>query len=198
MNQAKLVKLFLALFLSAYSYLLSAKSIERIDIVGLKRTKPFVVKRELLVKEGQEFSKKQIKESCQRLRNLQIFATAECVLTEGSSPQSNVLTITVDERWTTIPIFKYSSGGGTSQLIIGTYDINVFGNYLELGGQYERTGDKNSGVVWYRNKRFLGKRLELFLNLWSVARERTLIGDRDNKTIIKNGTLLNCFPFKLE
>ena len=24
------------------------------------------------------------------------------------------------------------------------------------------------------------------------------IGDRDNKTIIKNGTLLNCFPFKLE
>ncbi|NRA47451.1 MAG: Maf-like protein, partial [Oligoflexales bacterium] len=24
------------------------------------------------------------------------------------------------------------------------------------------------------------------------------IGDRDNKTIIKNGTLINCFPFKLE
>ncbi|NRA47203.1 MAG: hypothetical protein HRU09_19815, partial [Oligoflexales bacterium] len=31
-----------------------------------------------------------------------------------------------------------------------------------------------------------------------IAANAEAIGDRDNKTIIKNGTLLNCFPFKLE
>ena len=30
------------------------------------------------------------------------------------------------------------------------------------------------------------------------ANKQVSIGDRDNKTIIKNETLLNCFPFKLE
>ncbi|NRA47417.1 MAG: Hpt domain-containing protein, partial [Oligoflexales bacterium] len=32
----------------------------------------------------------------------------------------------------------------------------------------------------------------------AIKVEPIIIGDRDNKTIIKNGTLINCFPFKLE
>ncbi|MFK7827367.1 MAG: BamA/TamA family outer membrane protein [Oligoflexales bacterium] len=190
MVQEKLKLLFLVVAVFLHNSFLFAKTIESINIVGLNRTQRFVVERELLVNIGKPYTYKQIEESCQRLRNLQVFATAECVLTPGQSPQVSILTITVDERWTTIPIFKYSSGGGATQLIIGSYDINVFGRYLELGGQYERIRDKNSGVLWYRNRRFLGKRLELFLNLWSVARERTLYNIWGKENSVEGGYML--------
>ncbi|NRA47085.1 MAG: hypothetical protein HRU09_19215, partial [Oligoflexales bacterium] len=42
-----------------------------------------------------------------------------------------------------------------------------------------------------------------FVSTWSLTSKffftinADIIGDRDNKTIIKNGTLINCFPFKL-
>ena len=186
----KVIRLFWMAIMALQSTVLVAKTLEDVNIVGLKRTKPFVVKRELLVKVGKPYSQSDIDESCQRLRNLQIFATADCVLSKGSADGQSILTITVDERWTTIPIFKYSSGGGASQLILGSYDINVFGRYLELGGQYERIGEKNSGVVWYRNKRFLGERLELFLNLWSVARERILYNIWGKENQVEGGYML--------
>lgn len=190
MSFAKILIAYLMFSIGLHTSYLGAQNIENIEIKGLNRTQEFVVKRELLVEPGQSFTQEQIDESCQRLRNLQIFATAECVLNPGSSEDNRILTITVDERWTTIPIFKYSSGGGVSELIVGSYDINVFGSYLEFGGQYERIGDKNSGVVWYRNKRFLGKRLELFLNVWSVARQRTLYNIWGKENRVEGGYLL--------
>ena len=190
MYNLKLVGRCLAFLSFFHGPLVYSEIISNIKINGLKRTKRYVVERELLVKVGDPYTQEQINESCQRLRNLQIFDTAECVISPGISEQRRILTITVDERWTTIPIFKYSSGGGASQLIIGSYDINVFGNYLELGGQYERIGDRNSGVLWYRNKRFLGRRLELFLNLWSVARERILYNIWGKENSVEGGYML--------
>lgn len=98
--------------------------------------------------------------------------------------------LTLKEKWTTIPIFKVSGGGGQTRFTIGAYDVNVLGYYQELGGQYERLGDENSGVIWYRNPRFLGKRLELFMSLWSITRSETVYEDLGRKNKIESALLV--------
>jgi len=175
-----------------YPALLTAnETISNVEIKGLNRTDPMVVHRELLSGVGSPVVQQDIDKSCQRLRNLQIFATVTCKTVPSVHSSGVTLLIEVDERWTTIPIFKYSAGGGATQLILGAYDINVFGLFQEYGGQYEKNGTRNSGVIWYRDRRFLNKRLELFLNFWSVSRQRTLynIWGKENK--IEGGYMLH-------
>ncbi|NRA45712.1 MAG: glycosyltransferase family 61 protein, partial [Oligoflexales bacterium] len=67
--------------------------------------------------------------------------------------------------------------------------INVFANADIIVGAHG-AGLTNVGF---------GKEGQWLIELVSPAHiNNHIIGDRDNKTIIKNGTLLNCFPFKLE
>lgn len=169
----------------------SAIRISRIDIDGLKRTHRIVVERELLYKPGDDVTHKEIDESLRRLRNLQLFASIDHELRSESSGDGRVYAsrIAVKEKWTTIPIFKVNSGGGVSQYILGVYDPNVFGRFWEIGGQYERLGDTNSGVVWMRNPRLLGERVGVGVDVWSTNRLRILYRDEGRSDEIESGFL---------
>ena len=129
--------------------------------------------RELPFSRGEMFTPEMEKESLTRLRNLLLFSEVNIgseILNDGSI----LITITVKEKWTIIPIFKAGGGGGINYLTIGSYDINVLGQYLELGTQYERLGNTNSGVFWFRNPRFLDKRLKLSADIWQLSRNHLL------------------------
>ncbi len=155
--------------------------ISEIEISGLKRTKPYVVLRELPFEKGEMVSVAQIEEGLQRLRNLGLFNTATHQL------HGETLHVTVVERWTLLPAFKLSSGGGATQLTVAVFDVNVLGRYLEFGAQYERLGSANSFVVWHRNPRLFDKRLLFGADLWTVDRPRILY---DTNGEIEGGFLL--------
>ena len=173
----------------------------RIDLIlmeGLERTHRKVVERELRFEEGGLASQRQLEESMTRLRNLGIFreVTYELITqrAEGQDVPSmskyprRVLKLTFDERWTILPAFKFGQGGGLTQFVVGLYDVNVMGRYLELGAQYDRLGYSdtfydgggaaNSYVVWFRDPRFLDTFLWVGADFWSVKRMRTLYDDR--------------------
>ncbi len=159
--------------------------VEAITIDGLQRTKPGVVYRELLVEEGEIASRAVIAESIQRVRNTGLFRKVTFELardtTEGSDTTEGdravTLQIEVDERWTTLPMFQLSSGGGTYRLITGAYDTNFLGRYLGLGGRYERLGETNSFYAWAYDPRAFNERLRLGVELGSRNRTFTLYGD---------------------
>lgn len=183
--------------------------IEAILVKGLSRTKRYVIERELLFEEGSYTSDTQIEESMTRLRNMGLFREVTYRLItkpvkEGESVDAKaggiprrVIELTFDERWTTLPAFKFGQGGGITQFIFGLYDINVLGRYWEIGGQYERLGYQetffdsggaaNSFVVWFRNPRFLDSFWRVGADLWSVKRIRTVY---DGQGDIEGGFLL--------
>ena len=149
------------------------KVIATINVQGLQQTKEFVVNRELLISRGDTLQSDVLEESLQRLRNLRLFHRIVDIYSIDKNNQLHV-TLLLSETWTTIPIVKLTSGGDTTSLAIGAYDINLQGSYQEAGAQYEAWDGESGGVIWYRNPRFLNQRLRLGIDAWSVKRPRHL------------------------
>jgi outer membrane protein assembly factor BamA len=160
----------------------AAEPVEDIHIEGIRRTKPFVVERELEFNLGDPLRHEDLEESMRRLRNLGIFSTA------SYEAYGTGVTVSVAERWTTIPIFKFNQGGGLTQLIVGAFDVNTLGRYLEFGAQFERLGRANSGVLWFRDPRFLNQRLWFGADLWRINRTQLLY---DEAGEVEGGFLLS-------
>lgn len=147
---------------------------------GLESTQRRVVARELRyagVRPGAHVGRAQVEEGVQRLRNMRIFRTVRYALAPlhagatpatppdcaSTSPQH--LTIEVEEKWTTLPILSFRQGGGTYRLILGAYDTNFLGRYLDVGAQYERLGDANSFLVWAGQPRLFDRRVHAEIGL---------------------------------
>ncbi|MFN0246662.1 MAG: BamA/TamA family outer membrane protein [Kofleriaceae bacterium] len=153
-----------------------APAILAIHVKGLTRTHEHVVRQELelaSVVVGASFRADALAEGLQRLRNLLIFRTVDAT-TAVSANNEVTIEVRLTERWTVIPIFRFAGGGGTTYVILGTYDVNFLGRYLEVGGQYENLGGTHSGVAWIRKPRLLGTRWSVGLDVWKVTRPREL------------------------
>ncbi|WP_075769423.1 outer membrane protein assembly factor BamA [Aerophototrophica crusticola] len=77
--------------------------VERIDIVGNTQTLDKVIRREMLLAEGDAFSLSKVKRSEQRIKDLGFFAQdggVEVKTAEGSSRDQSVVTVTVQEEST--------------------------------------------------------------------------------------------------
>jgi outer membrane protein assembly factor BamA len=97
--------------------------------------------------------------------------------------------IEVKERWTTIPILKFSSGGGVGQVALGLYDPNIAGKYIEAGGQYTRLGKTNSGVAWLKIPNISNSNWGLDFQLWKTNRLRTKYDQGSDTPLVKTGFL---------
>jgi outer membrane protein insertion porin family len=71
--------------------------VERIDVNGNYRTLDKVIRREMLLVEGDPFSISKIRRSEQRIKDLGYFLEAKVTPTEGSAPDQSVLTVDVQE-----------------------------------------------------------------------------------------------------
>ena len=141
--------------------------IKNIEIEGLKKTSPQVVHKAIGVEVGENISVEQLKKIKQDLKNLQIFSNVEVEKKSGCD-----LVISVNEKWTTIPILKFGSGGGTKYYVLGAYDVNFLGTYQEVGAQYENFQSNDSFVVWYRNPHFAGNKIKIGFDIWNIMREK--------------------------
>jgi outer membrane protein assembly factor BamA len=136
----------------------------RLVINGLNRTDTSVVLQEFNFGSQQILDSLHFAEGLQRLRNMGIFSKVE------GHWDANEAVVHLAEKWTTIPIFKASTGGGVNSLTAGIYDPNVFGKYLELGSQYQNYGGTHSGVIWWREPRLWRERTLFGGDLWLMHR----------------------------
>lgn len=157
-------KLFLLLSLLPSTFAFA--NVKSIIITGLSRTEESVVLRELPYKIGDNIDESQSEQAKQKLYNLRLFSEVKHEIVNSNDGQ--YVKIDVTERWTTIPILKFSNGGGITQFTLGAYDINLFGKYIEGGAQIQKRGSSTAGVVWLREPRLFGSNLKFSLDLWSV------------------------------
>lgn len=151
--------------------------IRRVFVEGNKRTDRDVIIRELVFEPGDAVTRDQIEESVQRLLNVGVFDEVDYELVRVADTEPDpayFLVLTLEERWTIIPVANGSFGGDLLQLQLGVFDINLLGRFLRAGVQYRRLGDTNSFSVWFRDPRFLGKRLMLGGSVSRSARIRVL------------------------
>lgn len=97
--------------------------------------------------------------------------------------------MSLKEVWTTLPIFKVNSGGDVLQTTLGIYDPHVFGHFKELGVQYERLGDTDSGVVWFKDQRLFSPTWGVDIQLWSTNRLRIKYFNQPEDPVVKTGFL---------
>lgn len=120
--------------------------VERIEIVGNIRTRDAVIRREILIAEGDAFNTTKIRLSRRRLVNLGFFEKVEISNRVGSAPDQMILTIKVDEKAT---------------------------GELSLGAGFS-TQDGPLGTIGLREKNFMGRGQDLSLSFLISFRQTNL------------------------
>jgi hypothetical protein len=88
------------------------------------------------------------------------------------SENGKVETVKLKEKWTTIPVFKFNSGGGIQQTTVGVYDPNVLGRRIELGAQIETLAGAPSVVFWNKVPRLFETKFFSDFQVWRTQRPR--------------------------
>ena len=161
----------------------SAVVVDRLEIIGNTKTKYAVIADEIEFSPGMNIDEPWITEAQQRLQNIRLFTDVKVKRVK------NVVNVKITERWTTIPIMKFNSGGGVQQLTLGVYDPHIAGRNLELGTQYQKLEDTHSGVIWFKKPRFLSRSYGIDLQYWKTNRLRTKYDQTEDRLVVKNGFL---------
>jgi outer membrane protein insertion porin family len=95
--------------------------VQRIDITGNTRTLDKVIRREMLIVEGDPFNEAKLKRSEERIKNLGFFKKVTVTHQPGSTPDQTVVTVNVEEQSTG----ELSLGAGFSTTDGPLADINI-------------------------------------------------------------------------
>lgn len=117
-------------------------------------TRQEVVKRELLFKEGDKYDHFLINESERNLRSLKYLRQVKIVPTaEGDFVDMHV---SVQDTWTIIPQWGYSSGTGREKLSVGLAESNLVGTGKRVEALYEEDDKRESIEAVVDDTRVLG------------------------------------------
>ncbi len=126
--------------------------VRQIVIQGNKRTRNSVIRNELDTRPGDRFDPRRWADDVQSVKDLNLFWTTETTMT--TRPGSVDLYLTVEDKWTLIPSFGFTSTPDVLEWYAGVYDANLFGLNMEAGGVLYRKRGGNSYHLWYTNRRF--------------------------------------------
>jgi len=128
------------------------------------KTRPWVVRREILLKEGEPFDSARAAETERNLRALRVFRRVRVDSARGENG-ALVLRVETQDAFTTRTDFAFRrSGGGRTGLTwsVGMTERNLFGTATALGVRYRDTPDRTAVLI-------SGQRQRLFANRVGVA-----------------------------
>jgi outer membrane protein insertion porin family len=167
--------------------------VERIDVVGNKKTKDFVIRREFRVAEGEPVNAFLIERGRKRVRALGFFKSVDVTHKTGSAPDQTVLTIEVVEDESNNLSFGvgYSMAEGVAGDISLT-ERNFLGNgqwlRLNLAGSLTRL----QADIGFTEPRFLGTNLAAGFDLFYKDVDYTTQASYQSQKI--GGTLRLGYP----
>lgn len=129
------------------------------DVANLLHTdtKHSVIRRELLLDEGDPADPELIAESERNLRDLDYLRRAR-VFTRPVGPDEVDLIVHVQDTWTTEPRLSFSSGGGSERTEFGIVEKNLFGRGKRITLRRSEELDRDSNQVLYDDPRVWGSR----------------------------------------
>ncbi len=137
--------LLLALALPSFA---QDKTISKIEIEGLKKTKKSFLLRLIKVKEGSVYNENKVKTDIQRLNRLAGIAKANYQVT-NTKDGNLTLIYTIEENFTIIPGLRISTANnGEFAFRVSAFEFNGFGTNQIYGGFYQRDVFDSYGVFW--------------------------------------------------
>jgi outer membrane protein insertion porin family len=142
--------------------------IERVDISGNVRTLDKVIRREMLLVEGDPFNKSKLARSEQNIRDLDFFETVSFEVKPGSAPDKSVINIAVVEKST--GEVSLGAGFSTSDGVIGDVGIrerNLLGKGQDLKFSTVLSADTTRFDVGFVEPYFLNRDVSAGVNLFN-------------------------------
>ncbi len=135
--------------------------VEKIEILGNTVTNETVIRSELLLDEGDPYSKVKVDKSISRLKSRRIFASVKETTTAGELPNSKNIKITVEE----MPTGEISAGAGIGtnggSFAFNISENNWLGRGMTVSANADVSADSISGSLSFTdpNYNFTGKQL---------------------------------------
>lgn len=124
-------------------------------------TREWVVRQELLFKEGDSFDSFLLEESERALRQLRFLR--KVALTPQFDGEFVDVVVDVQDTWTLFPQFKFSSGSGTDRTSVGLVDSNLLGYGKRLEAFYADDEGRQTIEGVYEDNRLFGSQNRLIL-----------------------------------
>jgi outer membrane protein insertion porin family len=158
--------------------------VERIDIIGNVRTLDEVIRRELLIYEGDAFNRTLVERARRRLTALDFFEKIDFREEEGGAPDKIVLVVEVAEKST--GKISFSVGYSSTEKIVGSVELterNLLGK-----GQYLRLNTslsfKRQSVDFsFTEPYFMGMPLSAGIDLFATKSDNTQYSSYKSKQI---------------
>ena len=163
--------------------------IENIIIKGNTKTKDHVILREILLKEGDVFSKSKLINSFRNLANLRYFSTVLPDVLQGSEPDLVDVVINVEEQSTAGIQFGVTFSGSPDP---DTFPMSVFaqweeknllGTGRELSASVNAASDTQSLILGFTENWLLGKPLSLGVDFSIAHKTKYAYQDLDYNNI---------------
>ena len=169
------------------------KYVERINIIGNNITREDVLRNKLILDEGDAFNKILHNKSISQLRSLNYFKSVKSEVVEGSSKNSKIINIEVEEK----PTGEISAGAGfgTSGTSIGfaVKENNFLGRGIQFSSNLELSDESIRGMLSMSNPNFRGSDQSVFTTIQSSETNR--LADFGYKTTKTGFTLGSRFEY---
>jgi outer membrane protein insertion porin family len=167
--------------------------VERINITGNNITREDVLRNKLILDEGDAFNKILHAKSINELRALNFFKTVDVEVVEGSTKNSKIINIEVEEK----PTGEISAGAGfgTSGSTVGfaIKENNFLGKGVQFSTNIELSDESIRGMFSVANPNFRGADQSVFTTIQSSETNR--LADYGYKTTKTGFTLGSRFEY---
>tara|TARA_Y100001958_G_C21236579_1_gene563116 strand:- start:144 stop:2375 length:2232 start_codon:yes stop_codon:yes gene_type:complete len=146
--------------------------VERINILGNNITNEDVIRSELLLDEGDPFTKLSLDKSLAQIKSRNIFRSVKSKIDDGSSSDLKVINILVEEK----PTGEISAGAGVGtdggSFAINVKENNWLGQGKKVGFEFAVSQESVSGELSYVNPNYdlLGN--SITYNLYNVTNDK--------------------------
>lgn len=140
--------------------------VERIDIEGNATTLDKVIRRQFRTVEGDPFNPRAIREASERIRALGFFSNADIQARDGTSPDTVIVDVNVEEQPTGSLSFglNYSVSNGVGAAVSFS-EANFLGRGQSVSLSYNSGTDSSSFGFGFAEPAFLGRDVRFGLNL---------------------------------
>jgi outer membrane protein insertion porin family len=145
--------------------------VERVDVKGNNRTLETVVRREILLVEGDAFNAAKVRRSKQRLENLGFFEPDTVEIESNVSdvyPDRTILTATVEEQNTGELSFGVGYSSATGALLdVGYRERNLLGRGQDLRLNFSLAQQQSQATIGFTEPYFMNRRMAVGMDLFA-------------------------------
>ena len=163
--------------------------VEKINIYGNNVTQENVIRNQLELDEGDPFNEILLNKSVNNLKSLNFFKKVDKSVKEGSSKNTKILNLSVDEKSTGEITASAGLGTDGGSIGFGIRENNFLGKGLSLDSNFNLSGETFKGKFGLTNPNFKNSDKSIFINAEAIETDNfKTFGYKTNKTGINIGT----------